>query len=194
MDNYLRLDGVLVRLVACVTLLFSPLLFAEGLSTYSEFPKSSKTEVIPFPIEFASDITLNGVEELVFLPGMYKQEKADFFSYAFSWTHKPEKNQVFGKVEIQDFIASYYRGLYKAVTQGKEYEPAITIEWDDGKYTGQIKWIEPFVTKKEQTLYFKGNQVNCEKTDELRWYFIVSPQNSSHPVWVELQSIKPKNC
>ncbi|WP_444924878.1 hypothetical protein ACJJH9_08000 [Microbulbifer sp. DLAB2-AF] len=194
MVKYIKFDDVLSRLVVCVTLLFSPLLFAEELSTYSEFPKDSKTEVIPFPIEFASDITLNGIEELVFLPGMYKQEKEDFFSYAFSWTHKPVKNQVFGQFEIQDFIAAYYRGLYKAVTEGKEYEPAITMEWVDRKYTGQIKWIEPFVTKKEQTLYFKGDQVNCKKTSELRWYFIVSPQNSSHPVWRELQSIKPKSC
>ncbi|WHI49450.1 hypothetical protein P3339_13315 [Microbulbifer sp. MLAF003] len=194
MDKYLKFDNILTRLVACVTLLFSPLLSAEELSTYSEFPKGSKTEVIPFPIEFASDITLNGIEELVFLPGMYKQEKEDFFSYAFSWTHKPEKNQVIGKTKIENFIASYYRGLYKAVTEGKEYEPAITIEQVDGKYTGQISWIEPFVTKKEQTLHFKGDQIHCEKINELRWFFLVSPQDSSHPVWKELQSIKPSDC
>ncbi|MFA0813675.1 hypothetical protein [Microbulbifer epialgicus] len=194
MVKRVKLDGILIRLVTCITLIFSPVIFAEELSTYSKFPKSSKTEVIPFPVEFASDITLNGIEELVFLPGMYKPEEEDFFSYAFSWTHKPEKGQVFQKSEIQEFIVAYYKGLYKAVSDGKEYEPAVTMEQADEEYTGQISWVEPFVTKKKQTLHFKGNQVYCEKINELRWYFLVSPQGSPHSVWDELQSIKPSNC
>lgn len=194
MIKFLKLDCFFVRLVVGVTVMFSPVLFAEGLSTYSEFPKNSKTEVIPFPIEFAPDITLNGIEELVFLEGMYKPESEHFFSYAFSWTHKPEGGQVFKKPEIKKFIAAYYNGLYKAVSNGVEYESTVLIEQADENYRGQISWIEPFVTKEEQTLYFKGSEVYCEKSNELRWYFLVSPQDSSHSVWEELQSITPSGC
>jgi len=194
MIKFIKLGRFLVRLVIGALVVLSPMLFAGELSTYSEFPKNSKTEVIPFPIEFAPDITLNGIEELVFLPGMYKPESEAFFSYAFSWTHKPEQTQVFKKPEIKKFIAAYYSGLYKAVSNGKEYESTVIIEQADEKYRGQINWIEPFVTKEEQTLYFKGIEVYCEKSNELRWYFLVSPQNSSHPIWKELQSITPSGC
>ncbi|BBM03272.1 hypothetical protein [Microbulbifer sp. GL-2] len=194
MIKLLKLDRFFVRLLVSAAVMFSPVLFAEELSTYSEFPKNSKTEVIPFPIEFAPDITLNGIEELVFLQGMYKPDSEAFFSYAFSWTHKPEKAQVFKKSEIKKFIAAYYSGLYKAVSNGKERESTVIIEQAGEKYRGQISWIEPFVTKEDQTLYFEGSEVYCEKTNELRWYFLVSPQDSSHPVWTELQSITPSSC
>ncbi|GAB2882620.1 hypothetical protein ACCI51_18060 [Microbulbifer echini] len=138
MSNCFGLGTVLNRLLIYVTFTFSPVLIAEELSTYSKFPNGSKTEVIPFPMEFASDITLNGIEELVFLSGMYNPEKENFFSYAFSWTHQPEKNQIFSRSEIKKFIAAYYSGLYKVVSGDNEIDLAVTVDQVGEKCTGQI--------------------------------------------------------
>lgn len=194
MFNIFKFEKVSTRLVVLISLIISPVLFAKGLSTYSAYPENAKTEVIPFPIEFAPEITLNGVEELVFLKGMYKPEEEDFFSYAFSWTHKIKNNESFSRDQLQKLVTAYYKGLYKAVSGGKEHEPTITLEQQKGKYTGRIKWIEPFVTKQPQVLNFNARETRCKRSNEIRWYFLVSPQPKTHSVWKQLESIEVSNC
>lgn len=62
------------------------------------------------------------------------------------------------------------------------------------QYAGTIKWLEPFVSLEPQTLHFKALVNMCANNTEQRWYFVVSPQPSTHGVWAELDQIAIKPC
>ena len=166
------------------------------LSTYHSTPKGWKTEIIPFPLEYAPEITYSGKEELVFMPGMYKSESEDFFSFAFSWEIDSPTEQL-NISQIKNDLIAYYVGLNKAVA--KEDSAVVDVNLipeRDGKwqYSGSIHWQEPFVTKKLQVLNFKALSKYCSNLKKQRWYFIASPQNKEHIIWQKLSAIEFTTC
>ncbi len=67
--------------LTCLLLLMPSGLPADTL--YQTAPSDWRPEVIPFPLGFAPDLGLEGVEELRFAPGMFDAKAADYFSYCF---------------------------------------------------------------------------------------------------------------
>lgn len=147
---------------------------------------------------------------MVFAPGMYKAGAPDFFSYAFSWlidsasvapssvlslTHSENADGLMSKEQVLESLYYYYEGLYKAVSKQENANITISMEktaepkWN---YSGEIQWIEPFITKQPQTLYFKAYSLMCGQ--QQRWYFKVSPQVTTHDVWQSFALVKEKRC
>jgi len=193
-----------------VAVQFSFSVFAESLTSYETIPSKWKTEIIKLPFDFAPQITLTGSEELVFAPGMYKAGTPDFFSYAFSWlidsasvapssvfssAHSENVDGLMSKEQVLENLYYYYEGLYKAVSKQESANITISMgqtaepKWN---YSGEIQWVEPFVTKQPQTLYFKAYSLNCGQ--QQRWYFKVSPQPKTHDVWQNFALVKEKSC
>lgn len=163
------------------------------LNAYQLIPEGWRVEVIPFPLDFASNIPLVGVEELLFAPGMFKPEAEDFFSYAFVWY--VEEVQLDHKL-MQNYLQQYYAGLGKSVSGVEQAQASVIIDPSSSEkfLTGTVHWVEPFKTKQKQRLFFEARLIPCDQTSKLRWYFVVSPQPKKHSVWQTLKALKTKDC
>lgn len=192
-----------VLLLSTTAIFFSASVFAAkadkeqvSLSTYQNIPVGWKTEVIPFPLDYAPEIAYQGLEELVFLPGMYKADDEQFFSFAFSWKIDTEVEYL-NISQLKQDLTAYYVGLNKAVTKANSAEVDVDIKpVRDGKwqYQGTINWQEPFITKKPQTINFKALSQYCLSQQQQRWYFIASPQSAEHIVWQQLSALDFTVC
>ncbi len=163
------------------------------LTSYQNIPQGWRTEVIPFPLDFAPEIDLQGVEELIFSPDMFNPEASGFFSYVFVWN---VKQNTISQSQMKTYLVKYFAGPYKAVAKQKEADVVINLSapGKDGSFQGSADWIEPFKTKQKQRLNFTISYTACENSDDHRWYFLVSPQENSHSVWKQLKAIENKSC
>jgi hypothetical protein len=73
-------------------------------------------EVIKLPPSFAPDMTIVGVEDIRFAPGMFQPEQDDFFTYVFVITSTT--GQKLTQKLVHDELLTYYKGLAKAVSKG----------------------------------------------------------------------------
>ncbi|MEM7393198.1 MAG: hypothetical protein AAF492_12705, partial [Verrucomicrobiota bacterium] len=71
------------QIVPAVFLALSTVLSAPAENLVFKTPKGWFGERIALPTGFAPDMTLKGVEEIRFAPGMFKPDAADFFTYVF---------------------------------------------------------------------------------------------------------------
>lgn len=167
-------------------------------------PEGWGKETILLPPQFAQDMKWKGTEELRFAPGMFKPDVPDFFSYALLfWL--PDDQKVDPKT-IERELLVYYRGLAKAVLGGKKQEVdvgtfTLTIKEDekngkrkDGEpftaYVGELKWVEPFTTRKPQTLRLEFQIWSNPKHKHLCVFVCVSPQPGTADVWKTLREIR----
>src|SRR5262245_34223057 len=78
---------------------------------------SRKGARIDLPPRFAPAMTLNGIDEIRFAPGMFDAKSDSFFTYVFVFSIP--KEQVLTPEVIQREMLAYYRGLSEAVSKGK---------------------------------------------------------------------------
>jgi hypothetical protein len=160
-------------------------------------PKGWRTEHFPLPPTFAPDMTWKGAEELRFAPGMFKANAPDFFSYAMLfWL--PADAGIDAKTLERELLA-YYRGLASAVSKSKKREVdtkafSLTISEQQGphrdpeRYTGVLKWTEPFATNKSQTLRL---EIEALPSAQHKCLFIcASAQPETAAVWKTLHQIR----
>ena len=171
-------------------------------------PEGWTKETIPLPPTFAPDMKWKGVEELRFAPGMYKPESDSFFSYAILfWL--PGEQKVDAKTMEQEMLV-YYKGLCQAVSKGKNKNVDVStfsVKIKDVtppkasvrptgelyyEYTGELLWIEPFVTSKPQTLQLDIHTWYCDKHKHHCVFMCVSPQPKTATVWKTMQEIRTK--
>lgn len=191
----------LVLLVSCCWVLASS---HTGEKThFAHAPSDWKSETIPFPLGFAPEIQLRGVEELRFAPGMYQPDAPDYFSYGFVWV-------LDGQVEVDlNFLTknlvTYYKGLYAAVSKSETkatdtfYSQMETVEEgfskaSDASFSGTLAWREPFVTEDPQTLNLLVDAWHCQQKEKTVLVFLVSPQPLNHPIWGTLKTLEPHSC
>jgi hypothetical protein len=145
------------------------------------------------------------VEELRFAPNWMKANADTFFSYALLfWL--PE-DQAIDRRSIERELLAYYRGLAKAVLQGKHEEvdfdkftlsiheaPAQPAKRPDGErvaaYLGELNWIEPFSTVKPQTLRLDIHTWPVKKHKHHCIFICASPQPETAAVWKALRQIR----
>ena len=163
-------------------------------------------ETIELPPGFARDMKLTGFEHIRFAPGMMKPKSDSFFSYAFVFELEP-KPELTEEV-VRDEFLKYYRGLCKAVLNGSlpDVDPSeFTLELhrvnSDARsspgdkvpgapklYTGTLEWLEPFATKKPQTLNL---EIRTWASDDHHFIFAcVSPQSRDTAIWKQLHTIR----
>jgi hypothetical protein len=135
-------------------------------------PQGWRTERISLPPAFASTMSWKGHEDIRFAPGMFQQDKDDFFTYfVLFWIEgKPD----LANKPLAKEVAAYYQGLSKAVlksrTPGKKADkvkisfrpvesegkasdsvPDNTSDWR----LAELQWTEPFTTAAPQKLSLK---------------------------------------
>jgi hypothetical protein len=152
-------------------------------------------EVIKLPPSFAPDMTIEGVEDIRFMPGMFQPEQADFFSYLFVITSTT--GQKLTQKLVHDELLVYYKGLAKAVSKGVIDPSGFTMKLSKDKktpeglkaaYTASVDWVEPFKTNKKQTLHF---EVHVSEHNGKDYMFVcVSPQKPGHAVWKDLHKVR----
>jgi len=193
-------------LVLSLLLIVTPALAQEPNAFKLAAPKDWGGETISLPPGFAPDMKLKGFEHIRFAPGMMKPVSDTFFSYAFVFDLQPKP--VLTEDVVKDEFLKYYRGLCKAVLNGKlpDVDPSeFTLELVEVKadkkptsdakggdqptrYTGTLTWIEPFATKKSQKLNL---EIQTWTRDERNYLFAcVSPQDHDSPIWKQLHTIR----
>ena len=187
--------------VICLLLIATHAAADEPNSPRLSAPKGWGSETIRLPPGFAPDMNLQGVEHIRFAPGMMKPDSNTFFCYAFVFELKP--NPVLTQAVIKNEILKYYQGLCKSVMQGKTPEMAPEKFKLDLKragpagdqtknsandFIGTLVWLEPFATKKAQTL---NMEIRTWSKDGQNLMFVaVSPQDRDTAIWKQLRTIR----
>lgn len=189
-------------------------LIMSGASLFADEPDAFKLaapagwsgESIELPPGFAAEMKLKGSEHIRFAPGMMKPASDSFFSYAFVFELQPKP--VLTEAVVKAEFLTYYRGLCKAVLNGKlpdvdpsefklelqRVKPDAKPELDDKSantatdYTGKLDWIEPFATKKPQKLNMEIRTWN--RKDRNYIFACVSPQPRDAAIWKQLHAIR----
>ena len=193
---------------AVTSLLMSGTLWSPMSRTHSKLaaPEGWGGETIELPPGFAPDMKLKGSEHIRFAPGMMKPASDSFFCYAFVFELEPKP--VLTEAVVKDEFLKYYRGLCKAVLNGKlpDVDPSeFTLELkrpkSDAKpssdekaadtptlYTGTLDWVEPFATKKPQKLNLEIR--TWARNDRNYIFACVSPQARDAAIWKQLHAIR----
>ncbi len=156
-----------------------------------------KSETIPFPLDFAPELKHTGVEELRFMPGFFKPEAPDFWSYAFVWWLEDQPSIENAALGLE--LEQYFHGLCTAVGAEKNqacerstfkalpnfklvhpHPPQAT------RLLGAIKIIDPFITGKPITLQLQFRPYECVVYKRHSILFAFSPKPVGDPVWKEL--------
>ena len=155
------------------------------------------------PKGFAPDLGLKGIEEILFAPGMFKADQPDFFSYVFLFALEA-KPKLDAKV-LKKELFTYYSGLSKArmgnpkldtsgfsvkvtAIEDKVISPkgAVNVR----NYRAEVVWLEPFATKKVQTLYFELQTWEYKDSPYQYLFVCASPQKTEKPLWKTLREIR----
>ena len=151
-------------------------------------------EIIALPPGFAPDVTIKGVEEIRFAPGMFKPDQPDFFSYVL--VINSTTGQRFDTNFLHQELLAYYKGLAKSVSKEAIDSSKFSLTLKELKipqaageasYAGALDWIEPFATRKTQVLNFEI-QLTARGGKQ---YLLVgaSPQKSDHAIWKDLRKV-----
>ena len=163
-------------------------------------------ETINLPPVFAPDMKLKGREHIRFAPGMMKPGSDSFFSYAFVFELQSKPNLT--EAVVKDEFLKYYRGLCKAVLDGKlpdvdpsefklelqPVKPVAKVDSDDQplngvtNYTATLDWVEPFASKKPQKLNIEIR--TWTKNDRNYLFACVSRQARDAAIWKQLHVIR----
>ncbi|WP_425619111.1 hypothetical protein NA78x_002846 [Anatilimnocola sp. NA78] len=196
----------MLRVLAFSLLISGSLLVAAEPKTAAlAAPEGWTGETISLPPGFAPDMKLKGTENVRFAPGMMKPAADSFFCYAFVF--ELESQPALTEAVVKEEFLKYYRGLCKAVLQGKhpdvdpakftllqlvkfDAEPASDPKIADKAtvYTGTLDWVEPFATKKSQKLNLEIQ--TWARNDRNYLFACVSPQARDATIWKQLHAIR----
>ena len=177
-------------------------------------------ETIKLPPAFAPEMKLRGTEEVRFAPGMFEATSDTFFSYVFVFRleGKPDVSQQISQRISQPIsqktlhreLLVYYRGLATAVLGSRGVKVDVEkfslklqrVKSSGSKesprkgatvYTGKLDWIEPFVTRKSQTLSLEILTWPSATGSKARYVFCsVSPKKPSARIWKQMREVRDK--
>lgn len=161
----------------------------ETVKVEIETPKGWRTETLSLPTGFAKDMKLTGFEEVRFSPGMFQSDAEDFFTYCFVFCLPNQKTP--DQKTLTAELLKYYRGLAVAVTRrsGIDVKPdsftlKITpVKDSKTKSRAVMTWIEPFATRKPQTLNLEIESVVDSSIKGCLLKIAVSPQPHDSDIW-----------
>ena len=174
---------------------------ADGLQIKA--PTGWKGETISLPPSFAPDMKLKGTEVIRFAPGMFDAKADSFFSYVFVFQVEP-KQELTQKALRQEMLV-YYRGLAVTVLKDQkvEFDPkSFTLKLEESKatatarpknaksYKGDLKWLEPFVTRKPQTLHLELEAWQETRSNHNYVFVCASPRKTTDDIWKTMRGIR----
>ena len=160
-----------------------------------EAPEAWSGETIALPPGFAPKMKIRGIEVIRFAPGMFKAASESFFSYIFVF--RIDGGPELTEAVVRDEILVYYRGLAAAVLGADkvdvekfalELKQVKTVTPGATASAGKLQWIEPFVTKKPQTLRLEIQTWSAKKYRYL--LCSVSPTGPTAAIWKALHEIR----
>lgn len=206
MNKSLTVACLSAAMLGCSALSLRAADATEKLTFHTEW----KGERIDLPPGFAPAMTLKGIEEIRFAPGMFNAKADSFFTYAFVFS-VPKAQELTPEV-IKREMLTYYRGLAEAVSKGKvkkgdsekftfALEPSkeatgapkkIPASTKITQYTGELSWIEPFATAEPQVLHFELQTWSDPATARNYLFVCVSPKARAETdtTWKQLREIR----
>jgi len=167
-------------------------------------PPGWTTEKIPFPIEFAPQISYKGTEDLRFAPGWAKKGDPQYWSYAFLWWL--ENDPAINEEALEKDLTAYYNGLVNAnIAERKipsiKIVPTVikvkkisTAPNDTATYSGTINMLD-YMIPAPMVLNSIIHVRNCESKKRTAVYFAMSPQQADHAIWKEFDGmVKGLGC
>ena len=176
--------STIILLFFCSTFLLGQeqdhLLFLEADTTW-------RKELFVFPIQHARDIDYKGAEDARFPRGWEDQKSPEFWSYVFAWNieHDGEITATELEVDLQKYFSGLMRGKETSVQISKKGTTGNSIQ-----YTGAVKTIDNFFTKKPMTLNVIADQIYCKEKKKCIILFKFSPKEFGHEVWKKLEEPK----
>ena len=195
--------GLLVLALAGFSLSAAQPLMQQQFVIKKPTPKWFGERIALPPKGFAPDLGLKGVEEILFAPGMFKADQPDFFTYVFLFA--VEAKPVLTAEVLQKELLTYYVGLSKArlrnpgldtskfsvnVRKMKHFEKKPKGSFDVASFTATVNWIEPFATRKFQTLHFELQTWKFAGSPHQYLFVCASPQPRDKAIWNTLREIR----
>jgi hypothetical protein len=94
-------------------------------------PAGWRAETIPFPLDFAPELTYQGEEQIRFMPRFFDPAAPTYFSYDFAWI-LDAKAPPLDSAALAAGLTTYFRGLCDAVG-GKKYA------FDPARFKGPLR-------------------------------------------------------
>lgn len=162
-------------------------------------PNGWRTETLPFPLDFAPELEYEGLEELRFSPGMFKEMKVDFWSYAFVWWVR--EGTSFSTQRLEEDLETYFRGLTAGVAEARELNPgktefAVELELVESDSPGHQKWkgtahtFDIFTTQRSIRLNVRIDIQQCPEQKHLAAFFQLSPQPVRNQIWEVMAGLR----
>jgi hypothetical protein len=160
-------------------------------------------ERINLPPRFAPKLRLVGIEEILFAPGMFKAARENFFTYVFLFAL--ERKPVLTAEVLRRELLIYYTGLSKSRMNDPKLDVSnFSVKLEPLKennvtpkgalniksYRAEVVWIEPFDTKKIQTLYFDLQTWQYKGSANQYLFVCASPQKRTAPIWKTMRGIR----
>ncbi len=157
-----------------------------------------RSELLTFPLDFASSLPYSGVEDIRFAPGWANEKSEEFWSYILVWCINEDPTLTEEKLNKE--MQVYFNGLAKAIAQSKNINSDVLTptlsNLSKGKtikkgeyYIGQVNIHDAFFTKRPIKLNFIVESYKSD-SDKYIVLFRVSPQTFSHQIWDKLNAIK----
>lgn len=167
-----------------------PLAQAPQAPALLESPTGWRTERIEFPLSFAPEIEWRGYEDLSFAPGMFVPGSDSYFSYAIAW--RLEGEVALDEATLTRVLEAYYRGLYHAVAEGKNFtndERTIhaVVRRDGERFLGSVSTFDPFTNGGAIALGLEISSHDSPRATEV--LALASTLRADAPIWKQLHEI-----
>lgn len=184
-----------MKLAAIYPMLFLFALLGGGSQMHAqeestlEAPEAWSTERIPFPISFAREIPLVGVEDLKFAPGWSNAEADDYWTYVFVW-YVDDVGKI-SQDSLTSWVNRYYDGLMGANADNPEKGRTVTkyVKTPEG-FEGQLEVFDNFFSKEMMVLYSQMTEQKCLETGKTIMRFNMSTRPFDHAVWQLMEEVK----
>lgn len=187
-----------MRSLLSLLILLSITTFAQENESVLSAPETWRTEIIPFPLEFAPEIDFEGFEDIRFAPGWSDSTQQDFWAYSFVWYI--EASDPMTEKSLTEAFNGYYDGLMRAVHKSRsdsskveELDDTIClfIKTDDG-FSGKMRVFDAFFMNDYTNLNIKVNESFCEKTNKQIVRCDISPKPFDDELWRIFDQVKVK--
>ena len=143
-------------------------------------------EVFQFPLSFAPDIPLEGIEEARFPKGWSDTSSVAHWSYVFAW--QIQLQTALTTRELEAYLQQYFNGLMGwQNTQVSLTETAAT--GNTVEFTGKIETFDAFFTHKPMTLNVMITSQYCGPVKKSTVFFRFSPKGFEHDIWGRLNGV-----
>ncbi|HWU86592.1 MAG TPA: hypothetical protein VN253_04930 [Kofleriaceae bacterium] len=143
-------------------------------------PAGWRTEVIPFPLDFAPTIAHRGAEVLRFPPGFLDPTSGNYWSYAFLW--RTEDPAQLDAAALGAELTAYFRGLIDAVDEQKRVQArdeivARAAPAGAGRFQVTAHVFDAFKTAAPLDLTGTAERRRCRAG--ALWVFVLAPSTSA---------------